>query len=128
MSASGSPEVCFRKSHLQATESRVADVEQPAVQAKREVAAAEKRRAPAQADIARRQMLIDRADALQAPGFDAAALARLAEVLGACAQAQGKPVAEVVDAFLAAAADGRTLGELGGRIAGTEKAAEDGER
>ena len=116
------------QARLQATEAQARDAEKRAVQAKRQAATADKRLASPDAALARRQSLLDRADALQAAGFDAAALARLVEALGAGAQAEGKPVAEVVSAFLDAAADWRTLAELRGKVAEAKKAAEDAER
>ncbi len=76
----------------------------------------------------KRQALLDRAAALRAAGFDAAALARLGETLGAAAQAGGKSAADVVAAFLDAAADWRTLAELRGQVAEAKEAIQDAER
>ena len=116
------------QARIQATEAQTRDAEKRTGQAKREVASAEKRRAAAEADLARRQTLLDRAEGLAAAGFDAAALSRLREALAAAAQAQGKPAAEVVTAFLEAAADWRALAELRLRVAEAEKAAQAAER
>ena len=112
----------------QATEAQAKDAEKRAAQAGRQAAAAEKRIASAGVALQKRQALLDRADALQAAGFDAAALALLGEALGAAAQSGGKPVAEVVAAFLDAAADWRTLAELRSQVAEAKKAAQDAER
>ena len=116
------------QSRRQATEAQAKDAEKRATEAGRRAASAEKRLASAGVALQKRQAMLDRADALQAAGFDAAALARLGEILGAAAQAGGKPVADVVGSFLDAAGNWRTLAELRGRIAGAEKAAQDAEQ
>ena len=72
--------------------------------------------------------LLDRADALQAAGFDAAALGRLSDALTDAAQAEGKPIAEVVAAFLEAAGNWRRLAELRGQVADAEKAGKEADR
>lgn len=96
-------------------------------QAERRASAAEKRLASADAALTERQALLDRADALHAAGFAADALARLGEALAAAAQAEGKPVADVVAGFLDAAADWRRLGELRAQVAAAEQRAEQAE-
>lgn len=83
------------------------------------------RMASVETTVAQRQALLDRANALQAAGFGDDALTRLGEVLAGASQVEGKPTAEVVPAFLDAAADRRRLGELRGQGAVAENAAQE---
>ncbi len=111
-----------RESEGQAKES-----ERRAVQAQRRASAAEERLAAMESALAQRQALLARADALAAAGFDENALARLGEALDGATQAEGKPAAEVVAAFLDAAADWRHLAELRTQVAAAEDRAQQAE-
>ena len=97
-------------------------------EAERRAAAAGKRLAAADAALAKRQVLIDRAHALQAAGFKADALGRLGEALADAARAEGKPSGEVVAGFLDAASDWRRLAELRAQVAVAQQQAAQAER
>ena len=116
------------QSRRQATEAQAKDAEKRATEAGRRAASAEKRLASAGVALQKRQALLDRAAALQAAGFDAAALGRLSDALTDAAQAEGKPIAEVVAAFLEAAGNWRRLAELRGQVADAEKAGKEADR
>jgi hypothetical protein len=104
------------------------DAQHRAAEAERRAGAAEQRLATAEAALAQRQGLLQRAGALHAAGFDEQALARLAEALAGAAQAEGRPAAEIVAAFLQAAADWRRLAELRAQVAAAEQQAGQAER
>ena len=125
-------EVCGKlrdaQSRRQATDAQAKDTEKRATEAGRRAASAEKRLASAGVALQKQQALLDRADALQAAGFDAAALGRLSDALTDAAQAEGKPIAEVVAAFLEAAGNWRALAELRAQVADAEKAGKEADR
>ena len=125
-------EVCSKlrdaQSRRQATDAQAKDAEKRATEAGRRAASAEKRLASAGVALQKQQALLDRADALQAAGFDAAALGRLSDALTDAAQAEGKPIAEVVAAFLEAAGNRRALAELRAQVADAEKAGKEADR
>jgi chromosome segregation ATPase len=103
------------------------DAQHRAAEAERRAGAAEQRLATAEAALAQRQGLLQRAEVLRAAGFEEDALARLAEALAGAAQAEGRPTAEVVGAFLEAAADWRILAELRSQVAAARQQAEEAE-
>jgi hypothetical protein len=111
------------QARLRDTEKSATEAEKRASQTERRASAAEKRLASAESALAERQVLLDRADALRAAGFEADALARLGEALAGAAQAEEKPAAEVVAAFLNTAADWRRLAELRAQVAAAEEKA-----
>ena len=71
--------------------------------------------------------LLDRADALQATGFDVDALTRLGHALVGAAEAEGRPTPAIVAAFLDAAADRRQLAQLRAQVAAAQQRVEEAE-
>jgi len=115
------------RAELRAVQARRQQAEEDATRCEARAAAAEQRLAAAEAALAQRQALLQRAEALHAAGFDEQALARLGEALAGAAQAEGRPTAEVVAAFLEAVADWRSLGELRSQVAAARRQAEEAE-
>lgn len=108
-------------------EALASDAEKRAGQADRRASTGEKRLASAEATLRKRQVLLDRADALRAAGFTEKSLVRLGAVLDKAAQAEGKTLAEVVAAFLEVAEGYGVLAELRAALAEAEKAAREAE-
>jgi predicted nucleic acid-binding Zn-ribbon protein len=115
------------RTKLRQAEQMARDAQHRAAEAERRARAAEQRLATAEAALAQRQGLLQRAEALYAAGFDEQALAGLGEALAAAARAEGRPAAEIVAAFLQAAADWRTLAELRSQVAAARRQAEEAE-
>jgi len=115
------------RAELRAVQARRQQAEADARACEARAAKAEQWLAAAEAALAQRQALLQRAEALHAAGFDEQALARLGEALAGAAQAEGRPAAEVVAAFLEAAADWRSLGELRSQVAAARRQAEEAE-
>lgn len=116
------------QTRLRKVEEGAAESDKRARHAERRASAAEKRLTTVEGALARRQALIDRADALRAMGLGEDALAGLGEALARAAQAEGQATAEVVVAFLDAAADWHRLAELRAQVTAAEQRAVEAEK